>query len=164
MGFFHSISKIVSKASGIGDPVSKALRKQGGTLGAVGGFINPGAAAADKFAGGAPINARNMLDPGNFVYPGAAPPSAAGGMTPPQAANPWQAPTMTREQMVAQAIAAHAGQARPTAAVTPPVPAGTMPPQPPPMSGVPAPSGQPMMGIAPPNRMQALASVLRRPM
>lgn len=108
MGIFGSLSKLISKTSGIADPVSSVLRKQGGTLGAVGGFLNPGAAAADKFAAGAPITGRNMLDPGNFVNPA---PAAGGAQSPYTPYQPsyggWQKPTQTREQMIAQILQAH---------------------------------------------------------
>lgn len=69
MGLFHKLSKIVSLGSKLGDPVSAALMKKGGAAGTVGAIINPGAAAADKFAGGAPITAKNMLDPNGWSTP-----------------------------------------------------------------------------------------------
>lgn len=83
MGLFHKLSKIVSKASRIGDPVSAILRDKGGALGTVGAIINPGAAAADKFAAGAPINARNMLDPNGWLTPQPLPPEAPPQQLPP---------------------------------------------------------------------------------
>lgn len=43
------------------------MRKKGGALGTVGAIMNPGGAAGDKFAHGAPITARGMLDPSNLV-------------------------------------------------------------------------------------------------
>lgn len=73
MGFWHKLAKIVTLGSKLGDPVSAALRKQGGALGSVGAILNPGAAASEKFSGGAPINARTILDPNGWVVP---PPAA----------------------------------------------------------------------------------------
>lgn len=151
MGIFGSLSKLISKTSRIADPVSSVLRNQGGTLGAVGGFLNPGAAAADKFAGGAPITGRNMLDPGNFVNP------APGGAAPPSQYSPyqpsyggWQKPTMSREQMLAQALQAHntsfpGNGAPPTQAPGMQPPPPMAPPQSPQQPLMPMPGG----GMAP---------------
>ncbi len=53
----------------VDDPVSSTLRKQGGTLGSVGSFMNPGGAVNAKIAAGAPINARTLADPNGWVAP-----------------------------------------------------------------------------------------------
>lgn len=61
--------KGISKVAGKADPVTSAMRKQGGAVGAVGTIMNPGGAAGEKFANGAPINAKNMLDPNGWMTP-----------------------------------------------------------------------------------------------
>jgi hypothetical protein len=76
MGIFKKISKLIKKTSNIADPISGALRKQGGALGTVGAIMNPGATAAGKMAGGAPINARTMFDPYGWAIPTPPPPEA----------------------------------------------------------------------------------------
>lgn len=71
MGLFRKIGKVLHV---VDDPVSSTLRKQGGTLGTIGSFMNPGGAVNAKIAAGAPINARTMLDPNGWVAPTPPPP------------------------------------------------------------------------------------------
>jgi hypothetical protein len=71
MGFFKSLAKL---GNVFDDPVSKALRKQGGALGTVGNIMNPGGAVNQAITNGAPINARTMLDPNGWMIPTPPPP------------------------------------------------------------------------------------------
>jgi hypothetical protein len=80
MGFFKSLGKILHV---VDDPVSSALRKQGGALGTIGSIMNPGGAVNAKIAAGAPVNARTMLDPNGWVVPTPPPPEAPPAPLPP---------------------------------------------------------------------------------
>jgi hypothetical protein len=80
MGFFKSLGKILHV---VDDPVSSALRKQGGTLGTIGNIMNPGGAVNAKIAAGAPVNARTMLDPNGWLIPTPPPPEAPPAPLPP---------------------------------------------------------------------------------
>lgn len=66
MGFFRKLGKVLHV---VDDPVSSALRNQGGALGTIGNIMNPGGAVNAKIAAGAPINARTMTDPNGWFIP-----------------------------------------------------------------------------------------------
>lgn len=66
MGIFHKLGKLLHV---LDDPVTKALRKQGGALGSIGSFMNPAGAVGDKIARGDAINAHTLLDPNGWVVP-----------------------------------------------------------------------------------------------
>lgn len=170
--FWHKLAKIVTAGSKIGDPVSAALRKQGGALGTVGSIINPGAAASEKFSSGAPINARNMLDPNGWAtqqpIPPEAPPTplpSIGSIGPlPQGlqrrAVPYSMPPPGAGQFTQLAYS--------MAGPPPPNPPGatpfTPPPPGPPMSGVPGGIDQ-HIGLPPdPSRLNALGLPMTDPL
>lgn len=88
MSFFKSIAKIAKKVTNTIDPVSKALRDKGGALGTVGQIMNPGQVVNEKIDAGAPINARTMLDPGEWYLHGAPPPEAPPTPLPPMPTSP----------------------------------------------------------------------------
>jgi hypothetical protein len=81
---------------------------------------NPGAAIIRQATGrqfmadgDAPMNARNVLDGAGVLIPHPAQAPGAAPNTPPpnfSGQSAWQAPTKTREQMVAEAIARSSGQ------------------------------------------------------
>jgi hypothetical protein len=85
MGLFRKIGKVLHV---VDDPVSSALRKQGGTLGTIGSFMNPGGAVNAKIAAGAPINARTMTDPNGWISPTPPPPEAPPQPLPPLPSSP----------------------------------------------------------------------------
>ena len=85
MGFFKSLGKILHV---VDDPVSSTLRKQGGTLGTIGSFMNPGGAVNAKIAAGQPVNARTMLDPNGWIIPTPPPPEAPPTPLPPMPSSP----------------------------------------------------------------------------
>lgn len=169
MGFFHSLAKIVTAGSRIGDPVSAALRKKGGALGTVGSILNPGAAASEKFSAGAPINARTMLDPNGWAVPGPPPPEAPptplpsiGSIGPlPQGlqrrAVPYSMPPPDAGALTQLAYR--------MAGPPPPNPPGAMPfTTPPPMSGVPGGIDQ-HIGLQPdPSQLNALGLPMMNPL
>lgn len=85
MGLFRKIGKVLHV---VDDPVSSALRKQGGTLGTIGNIMNPGGAVNAKIASGAPINARTMVDPNGWFIPTPPPPEAPPQPLPPMPTSP----------------------------------------------------------------------------
>lgn len=168
MGFFHSLGKLISAGSKIGDPVSAALRKKGGALGTVGAIINPGAAASDKIAAGAPINARTMLDPNGWATQQPLPPEAPPVPLPPigsigplpqglqRRAVPYSMPQPGAGPLTQLAYR--------MAGPPPPNPPGATPFTPPPMSGVPGGIDQ-HIGLQPdPSRMNAMGLPMMDPL
>lgn len=113
---------------------------------------NPGGSAI-RAVRGQPIVGHNsfgsVADPLNAVHASQAPAAPVMGQTPYQSQFNWAAPTMSRQDMVAQALANHASQGAPAAPAAPP----PMPPQVPPGAPPQFPGGGPPM--MPPPGMQA---------
>lgn len=114
---------------------------------------NPGGSLI-RAARGQPIVGHNsfasVADPLNAVHPSAAATMTPGTQTPfqPQAGG-WAAPTMSRQEMVAQAIANHGAQAPQPPMMGAPAPAAPQPP----MMGAPAPQMAPRPGVIDPRMM-----------
>lgn len=80
MSFWRELAKVLNV---VDDPVSKTLQKQGGAMGTIGSIMNPGGAVNRAIAGGAPINARTMLDPKGWILPTPPPPEVPPAPLPP---------------------------------------------------------------------------------
>jgi hypothetical protein len=154
MGFFKSLGKILHV---VDDPVSSALRKQGGTLGTIGSIMNPGGAVNAKIAAGAPVNARTMLDPNGWIVPTPPPPEAPPVPLPPMPTSPAGLPMGLQSRPVPYSTPTTNGALTQLAyqmAGPPGGPGAPMPPMAPPVNQQPNPARD--VGLFPmPNRVNA---------